>query len=832
MHPGASDRFGFSVAASDDTVIVGAYGEASSASGVNGDQTDTGSAYSGAAYVFVRAGTSWTQQAYLKASNTGFSDQFGYSVAVSGNTVVVGAYGEDSSATLVNGDELNDAALDSGAAYVFGRSGMTWSQQAYLKASNTGHHDSFGWSVAVFGDTVVVGAPDESSEATGINGEQTNDLSSGAGAAYVFVRSEATWTQQAYLKASNTAPGSGFGGSVAVSGDVVIVGSSAEDSSATGTDGDQANNDSEASGAAYVFARSLSTWSQRNYLKASNTDAVDRFGYSVSMSDGTIVVGAIYEDSGVSGVNGDDSNNDSPSAGAMYVFVPDAVTNGGFSDGLDGWSTYATPNPSYMTAQVTGGVLRIQRLPPPVGTANQATVFHETGLALAGAVPVSAHFDLGNDGPTTRRISVLILDSDFSDFAVCTFWLPANAPLRTYGMRTHSTHAWSNAAIYFYAATAGTDGAYLIDNVSLSDTPDGDPTTTMCLDPVPPSAPGGAAGPNLLVNGDFASGTVAPGWSTFGQMASQVVGGVFEFVKNPGTPSGVALQATGQAMTAGQILTSTFELGNSSGVRKRVTAILHDNNFSDLSACTFWLEPGQPLSAYTYRTYATQSWMNATLSIYPATVGADQWIRLDNVTLQRTPGATIVGTECLEPGSSPDAPSDARLVSTSPMGPVMAILGVIETTFGPRGSQRQTLAPDSAMSRLDYWIVDGFQPVGDWLAGPSWIATADESRNSTLEMSDPLDLALAHSAHLRFDSTLRAGSSTASVEISVEGGPWEAAAAIAPSGTRSAVDIDLSSYLGRVIHLRFVFTPSAPSADLLDAWRIDDLNFDVDVAAR
>ena len=128
------------------------------------------------------------QQAYLKASNTGASDFFGASVAISGNTVVVGAYGEDSAATGVNGNQADNSAIDSGAAYVFVRSGSTWTQQAYLKASNTGASDFFGASVAISGDTVVVGAYDEDSAATGVNGNQANNSAVDSGAAYVFVR--------------------------------------------------------------------------------------------------------------------------------------------------------------------------------------------------------------------------------------------------------------------------------------------------------------------------------------------------------------------------------------------------------------------------------------------------------------------------------------------------------------------------------------------------------------------------------------------------------------------------------------------------------------------
>jgi hypothetical protein len=134
----------------------------------------------------VRSGETWSQQAYLKASNTGANDDFGNSVAISGETIVVGANGEASNATGVNSDQTNNGAVNSGAAYVFVRSGETWSQQAYLKASNTGAGDEFGWWVGISGETVVVGARFEASNATGVNGDQTNNSAVNSGAAYIF----------------------------------------------------------------------------------------------------------------------------------------------------------------------------------------------------------------------------------------------------------------------------------------------------------------------------------------------------------------------------------------------------------------------------------------------------------------------------------------------------------------------------------------------------------------------------------------------------------------------------------------------------------------------
>jgi uncharacterized repeat protein (TIGR01451 family) len=265
-----NDWFGWSVAISGDTLVVGANGEA---------------------YVFVRNGGIWSQEAYLEASNTGAGDTFGWSVAISGDTLVVGAPWEDSDATGVDGDQSNDLARDSGAAYVFVRNGGIWSQEAYLKASNTQEYDWFGWSVAVSGDTLVAGTPYEDSNATGVDGDQSNNSASQAGAAYVFVRSAGAWSQQAYLKASNTGESDFFGRSVAISGDILMVGAPLEDSNAIGINGDPSNDLARDSGAAYLFMRSAGTWSQQAYLKGSNTDAYS-FGESIAISGDTFVVGA------------------------------------------------------------------------------------------------------------------------------------------------------------------------------------------------------------------------------------------------------------------------------------------------------------------------------------------------------------------------------------------------------------------------------------------------------------------------------------------------------------------------------------------------------------
>jgi hypothetical protein len=233
----ANDNAGISVALSGSTAVVGAYGKNSNR---------------GAVYVFTRVGSTWTQQATLTASQRAAGDFFGFSVALSGSTAVVGAPGRNS---------------QTGAAYVFVDSGGTWSQQATLTASQRAAGDSFGVSVAVSGSTAVVGASGKNSQ---------------TGAAYVFVRSGTAWSQQATLAASDAAAGDTFGVSVAVSGSTAVVGASGKNSQ---------------SGTAYVFLRSGSTWSQQAKLTASDGAESDEFGFSVAIAGSTAVVGAAAKNS-------------------------------------------------------------------------------------------------------------------------------------------------------------------------------------------------------------------------------------------------------------------------------------------------------------------------------------------------------------------------------------------------------------------------------------------------------------------------------------------------------------------------------------------------------
>jgi hypothetical protein len=321
----ADDSFGRSVALSGDTLAVGARLEDSAASGIDGDQSDNSATNAGAVYVYTRDATGvWSQQAYIKASNTDAGDEFGL-VALSGDTLAVGAFQEASAASGIDGDQSDNNASNSGAVYVYTRDGAgVWSQQAYIKASNTDAEDWFGSQVALSGDTLVVGARLEDGAATGIDGDQSDNSAADAGAAYVFMRDAVgVWSQQAYINASNTDGGDEFGSRLSLSGDTLVVSARYEDSAASGIDGDQSDNSSADSGAAYVFAGDAAgVWSQQTYVKASNTDAFDRFGWSVALSGDTLAVGA-REASAVTGIGGDESDNSATDAGAVYVYTRD-----------------------------------------------------------------------------------------------------------------------------------------------------------------------------------------------------------------------------------------------------------------------------------------------------------------------------------------------------------------------------------------------------------------------------------------------------------------------------------------------------------------------------
>jgi hypothetical protein len=331
--PGLEDAFGTSIDLSADgnTLAVGAENEDSNATTVNGDQANDLAPDAGALFIFNRTGQTWSQQAYIKASNAEAGDNLGGSLSLSndGNTVVVSAVGESSNAADA---PANNAAVAAGATYVFTRSGTTWTQQAYIKASNPSADDEFGNHITLsgVGDTLAIGAMYEDSNAIGINGDEIDGSFVDSGAVYVFTRSGTAWAQQAYLKASNTGAGDEFGGSLDLNsdGNILAIGARKESSKATGINGDQSDDTSRETGAVYMFTRSGTTWSQQAYIKASNSEVTsaaigegDHF-HMVSLSaDGkTLATGAYQEGGNAIGSDGDQTNNLALKAGAVYLY--------------------------------------------------------------------------------------------------------------------------------------------------------------------------------------------------------------------------------------------------------------------------------------------------------------------------------------------------------------------------------------------------------------------------------------------------------------------------------------------------------------------------------
>ena len=340
---------GNSIAVSGDgsTMAVAAPYESGGSTGVNGNQNDNSAYASGAVYIFVRQGNSWTQQAYIKASNTDQSDHFGASVALSrdGNTLAVAAPWESSAATGINGNQNDNSLRQAGAVYVFTRAGAIWTQQAYIKASNTGRAgegdvpgdgDQFGYSVALSGDgnTLAAGAISEDSAAREVNppppgfggtgGDERDDSQQSAGAVYVFARAGASWTQQAYVKGSHLQAGDMLGFAVALNFDGNTLVTSAFDERGSGrTINGPRDNSAGGAGALYVFTRSGGAWTQEAYIKGSRTEATDQLGYVVAISDdgNTVAAGAGDEDCLTPGVNPPGCDNDSPPRGAANIWV-------------------------------------------------------------------------------------------------------------------------------------------------------------------------------------------------------------------------------------------------------------------------------------------------------------------------------------------------------------------------------------------------------------------------------------------------------------------------------------------------------------------------------
>ena len=317
---GAQDEFGRVLALDENTLVVGAPLEGSDAVGVGESSGNNNRPTSGAVYVFRRTGTNWSQEAFIKASNPDEQDVFGASVAVSGETIVVGARNERSGSAGVGGNQQDNTVVSAGAAYVFKRTGNNWNQQAYLKASNPQSGAQFGSTVAISNETIAVAAIGEDSNATGVGGDQNNRDAASSGAVYTFERNGLLWNQRTYLKASNTEEMDFFGSALSIHEDDLAVGARGEDSASSGIDGFQGDNSAEKAGAVYLFRREAGAWGQVAYVKSSRINANDVFGITVEISGNLLVVGSGGEASGSSGLGGNEDDNSLPFSGAAFVF--------------------------------------------------------------------------------------------------------------------------------------------------------------------------------------------------------------------------------------------------------------------------------------------------------------------------------------------------------------------------------------------------------------------------------------------------------------------------------------------------------------------------------
>jgi hypothetical protein len=365
-----NDQFGYSVSLSSDTAVISA------------DADDDGGQEAGAVYVFGRSAGTWTQQQKLTASDTAAGDNFGNSVSLSGDSVIIGAWQED-----------NAGGNAAGSAYVFTRNGGVWAQQQKLTASDASALDFFGTSVSLDGDTAVVGAS--------LNDSADSD----AGAAYVFTRSGGVWTQQQRLTSSDIAAGDNFGGRVCLSGDTLVVTSLLDD---VGGFVD--------AGSAYVFTRSGGVWTQQQKLTASDAAANDSFGISVSLNGRTLLVGSYQDD-----------NSGGADAGSAYVFIAtpanvapvvsagsDQVIDEGLAFGLTASFTDADASDTH-TATVDwgeGSPAEAVAVAEPSGQSPGAiNAVHTFSAPGNYTVTVTVNDSAGGSGSDTLQVAVVVPDN-------------------------------------------------------------------------------------------------------------------------------------------------------------------------------------------------------------------------------------------------------------------------------------------------------------------------------------------------------------------------------------------------------------------------------------
>jgi len=408
--PSESDLMGTAIDLDGDTLVVATYLDDSSATRIDGDEANDDARDTGAAYVYVRNGGGWTRQAYLKASDAMPNDRMGGQAAISGDTLVLGALSADASGissiaprpgharvfvrsggmwkeqaklspkdgtaadwfgygvsiegdTIVVGAPHFGGRADSGGtAYVFTRTGETWTEVSTVRPRNPVASSMFGSNVAIRGDTLLVAAEQEASGqgavyvfarnaggwmelqrlaadepadsknfgygmalrggtlAVGAPGAAESSLFSAAGSVYLFERSAGEFRPNGVLHATVPRTSDYFGCSVCLTDRTLVVGASGDDSGGRGVAADPARGGGDLSGAAYLFTRDASGWTSPTFLKSSNSDPRDGFGFGVSCSETGVAVSAPFESSRASGLGGDGSDNSRLNSGAFYLF--------------------------------------------------------------------------------------------------------------------------------------------------------------------------------------------------------------------------------------------------------------------------------------------------------------------------------------------------------------------------------------------------------------------------------------------------------------------------------------------------------------------------------
>lgn len=353
------DYFGIRAILTPDgnTALVSAPFEASNDVGINGNQDDNSIPQAGAVYAFENANGEWAQTHYIKpaipsqperfcfdprpGNNECYErapSRFGYGLGVSndGNTLAIGAPGDGSITSGINGSMDDYRGKNSGAVFILRKDQGVWEHTDYIKSSNPDIDDEFGYSLALSadGNTLAVGAPYEDSLHTGVTAQSqldnldfTNEQETeqDSGAAYLFSFDGSNWAQTSFIKAQHADENDLFGFSISLDaeGKILAVGVPRDDSEARGISELWSNGSDPAAGGAYVY-RNLTgeAWTLGNYVKASNTDANDTFGRSLTLSaDGaTLAVAATGEDSRATGVNGDQADDTGDATGAVYLY--------------------------------------------------------------------------------------------------------------------------------------------------------------------------------------------------------------------------------------------------------------------------------------------------------------------------------------------------------------------------------------------------------------------------------------------------------------------------------------------------------------------------------